>query len=269
MTDSSVTIHGLPVPVVAAIVTGLLGFLGAILAAKINKRKTGPEPMPTVTVDYAYPRNSPHPSVRGLRKLRLLSTSLIVVAALFFLWSVYGQAPASPDDRNKGTKTNEARLAPMKAEAITVQDSVILECSKQRVTYTAGNLIDQNPNTAWWASTDDDGEGRFAVITFNSIVHLTKVGLIPGYTNQAPRKDRDCKLSDAFGFNRFVSSVRYDFDDGSHVVQEFRPEPRMQTQPVDTTTKTVRITILSTELPGNADNDTLISETYFAGSVGG
>jgi hypothetical protein len=41
----------------------------------------------------------------------------------------------------------------------------------------------------------------------------------------------------------------------------------MQTQRVDTTTKSVRITILSTELPRDADNDTLISETYFAGRV--
>jgi hypothetical protein len=130
-------------------VTGVLGFLGAITAAKINKRKSGPEPMPAVTVDYAYPRNSPHSAGNGARKLRRLSVSLVVVAGLLFGWFAYEQATTLPEDSDTPSAANEIRLAPAKVEAITVRDSVTLDCTNQQITYTAGNLIDRNPNTAW------------------------------------------------------------------------------------------------------------------------
>jgi hypothetical protein len=262
MADAAVTIFGLPAALVAAGVAGSLGILGSVASAVISKRKSSPEPMPSLTFGYAYPPNGPSSPRMATRRLRQLSITLVVAAVLSFGAFVYGQAAGGTGD-----PPAEVPLVPQQARAIAVTESVANSCSPQKITYTADNLIDGKHETAWWASSGDDGVGKFAIITFASTVHLTTVGLIPGYANQRPREDQDCKISDAFPSNRNIESVRYDFDDGQSIIQHFEPESRIQTRPVNTTTTNVRITILSTRLPPGADNDTLISETYFVGKA--
>jgi hypothetical protein len=259
-----------------------------VWAARINKKKSRPEPMPTATFGYAFPANIPASPSAWTTLLRRLVATLAVVAVVLGVVGILqlrerpgdkANASAVIDPLDPAPGPTEApsvtaapsprtgMLRPARAEAIAVDDSARLVCPpRSLVTFTADNLIDQDPNTGWWASADDDGAGRFAVISFPSTVRLTQVGLVPGYTHLGPRADQDCRVANAFPFNRFIEVVQYDFDDGTSVEQRFEPQPRMQTRSVDATTKNVRITILRTSLPAGADNDTLISDTYFAGA---
>jgi hypothetical protein len=68
----------------------------------------------------------------------------------------------------------------------------------------------------------------------------------------------------AYPYNRFIREVRYTFDDGSEVAQQFEDRGEMQMISVDTTTSSVVITILETDRHGK-DDDTIISEAHFWG----
>lgn len=157
------------------------------------------------------------------------------------------------------------QLRPVLATATAERDSVFLRCTGAFVPYGAENLIDGDVDTGWGASAGD-GSGQSVTVTFDEPVHLTRVGLTPGFTKTGPRKDRGCAETFAFPLNRFVRAVRYSFDDGQTVRHDFEQRPGLQFLSVDTTTREVRITILETYRPPGADNDTILSEAQFEGS---
>lgn len=140
-----------------------------------------------------------------------------------------------------------------------------LRCTGQYLAYTAEQLVDGDPQTGWGASSTD-GSGQYITITFSGPRHLTSVGLTPGYLRRAPHSRAGCAEVVAFDYNRFVTAVEYQFDDGSTVDQTFARTPTMQTMPVDVSTQSVRITILGTQHQGQ-DDDTILSEAQFEGYI--
>jgi hypothetical protein len=92
-------------------------------------------------------------------------------------------------------------------------------------------------------------------------VHITQVGLIPGYD-----KIDDCTAADRFEQMRKVTGVTWRFADGTSVPQAFTPERTMQTMAVDVVTTTVVVEIAGTTPPGASElNFTPISEVSLVG----
>lgn len=138
-----------------------------------------------------------------------------------------------------------------------------LRCTGETIDYGAERLIDGDLQTGWGVS--GDGAGRSITVRFADPVHLTQVGLVPGYAKVGPRADFDCRDVGAFDLNRVIVRASYRFADGSEVEQTFEPRPEMQSAAVDVVTTSVTITILETRLPPGADDDTVLSEVAFEG----
>lgn len=156
-------------------------------------------------------------------------------------------------------------LIPISAIATNERAAVSkLRCGGSN-SFEAAHLIDGDPQTGWGASVGD-GAGQSATIDFGQIVTLSRVGLSPGYLRVAPRGDLDCEDALAFEYNRFVTEVRYSFDDGSSISQTFEQVAEVQEVPVEIRTKFVTITIISTIQLGD-DQDTIISDAVFYGTT--
>jgi len=171
------------------------------------------------------------------------------------------------------TTTSTSTVAPRVIEALF---PVSASASNERATvpslrcggstsFEAGLLIDRNHNTGWGASSSD-GTGQSITLDMGRVVHLSSIGLVPGYDRVAPRFAFDCQPTNAWDFNRLVASVRYSFDDGSSIVQAFGTQNDVYWTAIDVDTRTVRITILGTIHQGT-DDDTILSEVYFEGWV--
>lgn len=78
--------------------------------------------------------------------------------------------------------------------------------------YEAARAVDGDPSTAW--RCQGDGSGQRLRLTFDGTVELHSIGLIPGLAKSDPVDG-----SDRYAQNRRLSAVRYDFDDGTSVVQ--------------------------------------------------
>jgi hypothetical protein len=129
-----------------------------------------------------------------------------------------------------------------------------------QTTYEAGNLLDDDPSTAWRV----EGNGRGVTITFTlpGPFHLTEVGLIPGYAKIDPANG-----TDRFTQERRISRVRWRFDDQTSVTQDLDDAPEMQRTTVDVDTTSVVLEIVRTGAPGDPDFDyTAISDVSLTGS---
>ena len=97
------------------------------------------------------------------------------------------------------------------------------------------------------------------VLDLGGTFHVTSVGLIPGYAKM------DQAEIDRFAQNRRITSVEWDFADGSAVTQAFEDSPTMQRLDVDVTTTWIRLRITGTTEDGGRDF-TAISEVGVRGS---
>ncbi|MCU1370906.1 MAG: hypothetical protein JWO77_2100 [Ilumatobacteraceae bacterium] len=154
-------------------------------------------------------------------------------------------------------------LIPAFARATNERESVTL-CNGQFAGYEPERIMDHNLDSGWGASAHD-GTGESVTLDFGQSVHLTSVGLTPGFFKVGPRRDTDCQDVSAFPRNRFVTSVEYSFDDGTSVIQDFAQEETVQYRDLDVDTTSVTITILGTVRPDGADDDTVLSEASFEG----
>ncbi len=125
------------------------------------------------------------------------------------------------------------------------------------VTFDPVNILDGDPATTW--RIDGDGVGETLTFTFDRWVHLTAVGMIPGYAKVDPASGVD-----RFAQNRRVISARFVFTDGSSVDVTFADAPTMQTVHVDVDTTSVQVWILSSS-PRAERDFTAISEVKFDG----
>jgi hypothetical protein len=140
----------------------------------------------------------------------------------------------------------------------TAPDNV--DAAGSPVSYSAANMVDGDPQTAW--RMPGDGRGETVTLTLPSAAHLTRVGLIPGYAKVDPSNGVD-----RFPENRRVREVRWRFEDGTTIEQRFSDRPRMQWTAVDATTSSVTIELLSSR-PGDPDHDYLpISEVSIVGTT--
>lgn len=156
-------------------------------------------------------------------------------------------------------------VAPMDVTVSNERDSVPLRCTGERMGYYGTQLIDGDLQTGWGASKTD-GTDQSAVFNFGGSKQITTVGITPGYLRVAERNDQGCAVVPAFPYNRFVQSVRWEFDDGTSVVQDFEQRGEMQRKEVNKQTSSIRMVILSTVRPPGADDDTVISEAEFTGT---
>ncbi len=125
--------------------------------------------------------------------------------------------------------------------------------------FNASNLIDGLVETAWRA--DGDAAGQEIRFFFSTPVHLTSVGLIPGYDKTDPLTGVD-----RFPQYRRVSTVEWTTVDGDTVAQDLADDRSPQFIDVDAVTSMVTIRIVSTLSPGDPRRDfTPISEVFFQG----
>lgn len=82
------------------------------------------------------------------------------------------------------------------------------------VTYGPEKAVDGASDTAW--RCDGDGIGQQLDVSFPGQMTLASVGLVPGYA-----KTDAYDGTDRYTQNRRISAVRYTFDDGSSVIQNF------------------------------------------------
>jgi hypothetical protein len=111
------------------------------------------------------------------------------------------------------------------------------------VDFGPGNVLDRNPATAWRCAA---GTAQTITFEFEAPTRLVSVGLVNGYV----------KVDVITGVDRYVQNHRirqatWTFDDGTVVTQDFADDTRtMQTMPVDVTTRSVTLAIVSTYAPG-------------------
>ena len=128
-----------------------------------------------------------------------------------------------------------------------------------RTSYDAANVLDDEPSTGW--RVEGDGSGVTLTLTLPGPVHLSEVGLIPGYAKVDPVTG-----DDRFTQERRITEVRWTFDDETSVTQEFADEPEMQRTTVDVDTTTVVIEIVAAGPPDDPDFDyTAISDVSLLG----
>ncbi len=127
------------------------------------------------------------------------------------------------------------------------------------VTFAAENVIDGDLTTAW--RTPGSGVGETLTFTFDQPVHLTSVGLVPGYNKIDQSSDTDRFLQ-----NRRLREARFAFGDVATVDWSYADSREKQSNAVDVETSTVTMTVLaSTE---EAERDfTAVSEVEFYGWV--
>lgn len=180
-------------------------------------------------------------------------------------WSADSTFPSGSDTTTPSTGPTVRPIRPVSAVATDERKSVNLRCTGERVSYDAIQLIDGDMNTGWGAG-EINGTRQSVTVRFAERVRLSRVGLTPGFAKFGPRQDRGCASVEAFPLNRWVTSVRYTFDDGTSVLQDFQRRKDLQYVQVDVVTQSVEITILSTDRPPGADDDTVLSEAAFEGS---
>jgi serine/threonine protein kinase len=212
---------------------------------------TAPEPVPT-TVE-------PAPST-PTSKLPWILLGLLLLVALggggFLLLSSNEETPApidnvvnNKDDDGAGKTEPQPPSGPIEAATITASSTSAdgVDAGGNPVSYGATNAIDGDPTTTW--RTNGDGTGQTLTLEFGEPIHVTKVGLIPGYAKIDPVDNTNRFLEE-----RRVLGVEYLFDDGTVIPQSFREVPRLQfTNVDDVVTESVTIRITSTSAPGARD----------------
>lgn len=179
------------------------------------------------------------------------------------LWGIPAPTTGNPVPPDKTTTPPQPAQSQVLLRPVTVYASTAAEPSQDSpgVTFDAANVIDGHLSTAW--GVEGRGIGQTLTFVFDRPVHLTAVGMVPGYA----------KIDGTIGVNQFVQNrrvtqARYSFTDGSSLDISFSDNPVMQGVRVSIDTTTVKITVLS--LSPKVEKDfTAISEVAFEGWVAG
>lgn len=127
--------------------------------------------------------------------------------------------------------------------------------------YPAGNVSDGELATAW--RTEGDGRGETLTLTWDHVVRVAAVGLVPGYDKRDPHDG-----TDRFWQNRRVASAQVVVDDGSSWTIELadsRELQRFRLDPAPATTS-VTIEILDTVAGDPGTDYTAVSEVSVLGT---
>ncbi|HMS49712.1 protein kinase domain-containing protein [Candidatus Neomicrothrix sp.] len=131
------------------------------------------------------------------------------------------------------------------------------DASGSTTSYQASNVLDGLQDTAW--RCPGSAVGQSLTVSLGSVTEVTSVGLLPGYA-----KVDSFDGSNRFFENRRVTAVRYHFDGGTTIDQNFADSPTVQSIPVGVQTQSIRIEILGTTGDGGRDF-TPISEVEVVG----
>ena len=150
-----------------------------------------------------------------------------------------------------------AEIRPAGAAASNTAGDSQNSCGETTV-YSPSYLLDGDYTTGW--RTKGDGTGETISFAFAGPTRLGQVGLVPGYAKIDP-----CNGADRFRQLRREVAVRWSFDNGVTVDQQFTEEPAMQMIGVDVVTTTATIEILDVTENPEIDH-TPISEVSFLGA---
>nr|WP_296072537.1 hypothetical protein [uncultured Actinoplanes sp.] len=176
-----------------------------------------------------------------------------------------GSSSAPADTPSTGASAPPAERpakSPVPLQPATVDASSSADSSRDDagnvVTFVPQNVVDGDISTAW--RVPGRGVGESLTFTFPRPVHLTAVGVVPGYA----------KIDANSGVNRFLQNrrvlqARLSFDDEAVDVR-FADEPTVQQADVDVDTTVVEVTILASS-PQTSRNFAAISEVTFDGWV--
>jgi hypothetical protein len=89
------------------------------------------------------------------------------------------------------------------------------------VTYQAGNMLDDDPSTAW--RCDGDGRGVRLRLRLAARTTIVAVSIIPGYAKTDPYDHID-----RYAENRRISKVRWTFGNGSWIEQTLSTDPHLR-----------------------------------------
>jgi hypothetical protein len=155
------------------------------------------------------------------------------------------------DTLAEDVETIYTAIHPVGAQAsATAPDST--DASGNPVSYEVENILDGDPNTAWRVA--GDGLGMEIVIDLGGRYTVVGVSLVPGYAKVDP-----VGAIDRFPENRRITSVVWDFADGSSVTEAFEDSPMMQGAVVDFVATTwVRLRITGTAFDGSHSPHVLI-----------
>jgi serine/threonine-protein kinase len=214
-----------------------------------------PPPLPAPGWDYAQPA-APRRSRAPILLAVVAALALLAGGAYFFFAD---ETDGPRDNRNREEPTGPAQLLTIGADDVTATSTAEpgVDAAGETVEYGASNVVDGDATTTW--RTPGDGIGEALVLDLGQSVHVTRIGLIPGYAKVDPADQ-----TDRFFENRRVVEVEYSFTDGSTATQEFEESPELQSVDVDETTETVTVTIVATTSHGGRDY-TPISEVEVFG----
>jgi hypothetical protein len=183
------------------------------------------------------------PAVRSPAQARKLPTAKIAAVALLLAVAFGAFFLLGPgDERARRTTIQAGAVAPPAFDA-----------SGRQVTYEPENALDNDPSTAW--RVEGDGRGVALTLDLGKRLPVRRLGLLPGYA-----KTDALDHTDRFPQNRRIARVRYRFDGGASVEQQFADRPVIQTMDVRVETRRITIEILET-VPGDPNFDyTAISE---------
>jgi serine/threonine protein kinase len=155
-----------------------------------------------------------------------------------------------------------ARVPPLSVSASNNAPPAV-DANRRQTTFTAGNAVDGQSDTAW--RVEGDGVGQYLQLAFARPLRVTEIQLIPGYAKIDPFDG-----TDRFTQNRRVKRVRFEFSDGSQVEGAFADSPTLQAIRLATPilTNSLRIVVLETLPPAVAReprNFTPISEVVVIG----
>jgi hypothetical protein len=148
--------------------------------------------------------------------------------------------PAPTDPTQSGGQSEVVPLAPVgvqaSASAPTSQDA-----AGDPVTFAASNAVDGDPTTAW--RVPGNGVGDYLVLTFDRLIHVEEIVMVPGYAKVDPVDG-----TDRFAQNRRVSSAEFEFSDGQVMAFGYADRPVPQSAPIglETTEVTMRINSTTT-----------------------
>lgn len=115
--------------------------------------------------------------------------------------------------------------------------------------YSARNLIDSNPKTAWVAAGDNGGIGEWVEFSFDEPRYIKDLQLVNGYAKSAT----------SFNRNNRVKGATLSFSDGTKSQISLEDTPFKQSVPIGKKVQSVRLTI-NDVYKGTAYNDTCLSE---------
>ena len=157
------------------------------------------------------------------------------------------------------SKSPHVEPGPLRPRSITASSTAPngTDGSGKSVSFSAANLDDGHLNTAW--RTQGDGDLARIVIMFARPVHVTSLGLIPGYAKVDP-----VSHVDRFTENRRIKSVVWTSPTNKIADQTFDNDPTMQRIRVSVITTEIILTVTGTTRPGARDF-TAISEIQILG----